>query len=145
MEAFYDSSALVKLFTEESGSKVISSYIDDEKNTVWILDLLRVELQSAVLRKFRNGEISRAMLIGVQEGINQQLQQFNEVFMSGDIVHKATELISRFGEWKGLRTLDALHVAGWMLYAEDEWKFVTSDKIQREVVVELGGEVIFIE
>lgn len=144
MNYFFDSSALVKLFSEEEGSEEVKAMVDKWDNKIWISDLLRVELHSALCRKFRNNEFTEKELNIVQNAIDDQLNFFNEIYMAGDIVREASLLISNFGKKFGLRTLDALHIACWNLHSEDNWLFVTSDEIQRKVVSDLDGAVTFI-
>jgi len=53
MNLFLDTSALVKLFHEEEGSEIVKELILSGANSVWVLDLVRLEFLSAVLRRFR--------------------------------------------------------------------------------------------
>jgi hypothetical protein len=43
-----------------------------------------------------------------------------------------------------MRSLDALHIACWVLNAENDWIFVTSDTIQDKVIHSLKGESILL-
>ena len=54
--------------------------------------------------------------------------------LASDIVEESITLMRRFGRKYGLRTLDALHIAGWNLFGEQNWKFVSSDINQLKVV-----------
>ena len=76
MHFFFDTSALVKLFSEEKGSSIVRDIIDITDNTIWISDLVRVEIHSAILRKFRNGEINADELESILKGIDEQLSFF---------------------------------------------------------------------
>ena len=80
MNLFFDTSALVKLFSVEEGSEAVKKIITSPENTI-------------------------------------------------NLLH-------------GLRTLDALHVAGWRIVAEPGWTFVSSDKNQLNVVTQLNGKTI---
>jgi len=65
--------------------------------------------------------------------------------MSGEIVQEAEQLITTYGKTDGLRSLDALHIACWILNSENDLIFVTSDTIQDKVIHHLNGELLFIE
>ena len=131
---FFDTSALVKLFSNESGSDRVKELIMNPLNEVWILELALVEILSAVYRKFRNNEIPEEKLEYIQEAIEQQFKFFTIIPLDSDVIEESKLLITRFGKKYGLRTLDALHIAGWNSIAGPVWKFVSSDKNQLHVV-----------
>jgi len=145
MNYFFDSSALTKLFSTEMGSDRVISIVEDGSANIWISDLVRVEIQSAVLRKFRNNEFSEDKLEMILKSIREQFDYFNQIIMSGEIVQEAEQLIATFGKTVGLRSLDALHIACWILNSENNWIFVTSDTVQDKVIQRLNGESLFIE
>jgi len=145
MNYFFDSSALTKLFSTEMGSDRVISIVEDGSANIWISDLVRVEIQSAVLRKFRNNEFSEDKLEMILKSIREQFDYFNQIIMSGEIVQEAEQLIATFGKTVGLRSLDALHIACWILNSENNWIFVTSDTVQDKVIQRLKGESLFIE
>jgi len=62
MNLFLDTSALVKLFHEEEGSGVVTAWIKDPSNEIWMLDLARLEFTSALYRRFRSQEINEEKL-----------------------------------------------------------------------------------
>ena len=61
---------------------------------------------------------------------------------ASDIIKESRSLIMKFGKEFGLRTLDALHIAGWIMVAEPDWEFVSSDKNQLQVVAQLNYKTI---
>ena len=134
MICYFDTSALVKLFNTESGSEKVKELIDNPENEVWVLELALVELLSAVFRKYRNMEVKEEDLEKIQIAIENQFMLFNIVPMAGDIIKETQQMIIRFGKDYGLRTLDAMHIAGWTLIAEPSWFFVSSDKNQLNVL-----------
>ena len=144
MHYFFDTSSLVKLFSDEKGSSIVRDIIDNKDNTIWISDLVRVEIHSALLRKFRNEEITTGELESILRGIDEQLSFFQEIYMTGDIIAEASSLVLKFGKSYGLRTLDAIHIACWQMNAERKCTFVTSDKVQAEVVKEIKGRIVFV-
>lgn len=144
MHFFFDTSALVKLFSDEGGSSIVRNSVDNIENTIWISDLVRVEIHSAILRKFRNNEINTAELDSILTGIDEQLGFFQEIYMAGDFVAEASILVQTFGKKYGLCTLDAIHLACWQLHADKTCRFVTSDRVQAEVVKEMDGNVVLV-
>lgn len=145
MKTFFDSSALTKLFSNEFGSDKVVSIVEDDGADIWISDLVRVEIQSAILRKFRNNEFTESKLEMILKSIREQFDLFYQINMSGEIVTEAEQLIAMYGKTDGLRTLDALHIACWKLNSESDWIFVTSDAIQVKVIQRLNGESLFVE
>ena len=145
MNYFFDSSSLTKLFSTEVGSERVKSIIEDGSADIWISDLTRVEIKSAVLRKFRNNEFTEDNLNIILKSIREQFDYFNQIIMSGEIVEEAEQLIATYGKTIGLRSLDALHIACWILNSENDWIFVTSDVIQDKVVNRLNGKSLFVE
>jgi len=144
MNLYFDTSALVKLFSKEDGSEKVKEIINNENYKIWVLDLAQLELFSAIYRKFRNNVLAEDSLKPLQEAIRQQFVFFNVMPMASDVVEEARTLIDQFGKVHGLRTLDALHIAGFMLISESDWAFVSSDKNQVSVIELLGQNQIFI-
>ena len=145
MNYYFDSSALTKLFSTELGSDKVKSIVEDGSADIWISDLVRVEIQSAILRKYRNNEFTERELEMILTSIREQLDLFNQFIMSGEIVQEAEQLIATYGKTDGLRSLDALHIACWILNSENDWIFVTSDAIQDKVIHRLNCESLFVE
>jgi len=144
MNLYFDTSALVKLFSKEEGSETVKKLVTDVSNNIYVLDLALIELQSAVYRKFRNNQIPEENLDIIQSAIEKQMTFFNNIPMGSDIMEEALKLIKIFGKIHGLRTLDALHIAGWRIIAESSWFFVSSDKNQISVVEQLNNKTIVV-
>jgi predicted nucleic acid-binding protein len=144
MILYFDTSSIVKIFSQEVGSQIVKKLILDTTNEVYVLDLSLVELLSAVYRKLRNNEFSKENLEGIQNAIEEQFDFFNVIPLSQNMVAESKILIKNFGKDFGLRTLDALHIAGWSEVASDNWIFVTSDKNQLNVVNEMKKNTMFI-
>lgn len=142
MTLFFDTSALVKLFSNEEGSERVKRITTNPANNIHVLDLALIELQSAIFRKYRNNKIPEENLEKIQNAIEKQMEYFNTIPMVSYIMDDALVLIKKFGKDYGLRTLDALHVAGWRIIAEPDWIFVSSDKNQLGVVTHLNYKTI---
>lgn len=144
MTLFFDTSALVKMFSIEDGSEIVKKLITNPSNSFNVLDLALLELHSAVYRKYRNKTIPEENLEKIQNAIEEQMTYFNIFPIGSDIMGEALELIKKYGKDYGLRTLDALHVAGWKIIAEPDWIFVSSDNNQLNVVSQMNYKTIVV-
>lgn len=142
MTYFFDTSALVKLFSQESGSDKIQEIVVNENSECWVSDLAFVELYSALCRKLRNKEIKNKQFEIAVQGIREQLDDFKIYPLAHPVVEESLRLLQDYGNNFGLRTLDALHIASWILCSEDDWIFVSADEIQLKVVKKLKGNII---
>lgn len=144
MILYFDTSALVKLFSMEKGSDEVKALISDKSNQIWVSELALVELICAVYRKFRNHELPEEILAPVHEKIKKQFELFNIIPLDSDTIQESQSLIERFGKNYGLRTLDALHIAGFNIMVGTAWHFVSSDINQTQVVKKLNHQTILI-
>jgi predicted nucleic acid-binding protein len=142
MKLFFDTSALVKFFHEEKGSKEVTRLMTSPANTVWVSELVRLEFLSALFRRFRNREIDEDMLNKAIAGFIEELDTFNVEPLRRTVLEEAESLIKKYGAQQGLRTLDALHIATFILVAEKGWRFVAADQTLCEVAQSLGYNTI---
>lgn len=142
MNVFFDTSALVKFFNVEQGTEHVTELILNRRNRIFISEFARLEIYSALYRKFRNHQIDNVQLNEAISGFNDQLVQFNLESMNQLILDEAGVMLQNFGKNYGLRTLDAIHLATFSLIAEKSWVFVCSDDILGIVVKELGFKLI---
>ena len=142
MNVFFDTSALVKFFNVEQGTDRVTELIVNRKNRIFISELARLEIYSALYRKFRNHQIDTIQLNEAISGFNEQLVWFNLESLNQLILDEAGIMLQNFGKEYGLRTLDAIHLATFFLIAEKSWLFVCSDDILGKVVNELGYKFI---
>lgn len=141
---YFDTSALVKLFSNESGSKKVQELVVHASNETVLIELAEIEILSAVYRKYRNNEISEDKILPIQQAITSQFQSFTIIPLGSDIIEESKKLIEVYGKDFGLRTLDAMHVAGWNIVSESDWIFVSSDINQIRVVEKQGNRVLLI-
>ena len=113
MNYFFDSSALIKLYHPELGSQRVTAMFDEADRQIIISRLAGVEFHSALALKWRTGHLDR-------EGSAALRIRFLNDVASGAIAlvavsefhyPAAERLIVRYGDRKGLRTLDALQLA----------------------------------
>lgn len=142
MNLFFDTSALVKFFHNENGTRQVTALITDPQNSIWILDIASLEFRCALYRRFRNKEITEIELNQAIHYFFEQLEFFYTEPLGHGIIKEAEALLEIHGPKFGLRTLDALHLGTFQLIAEQNWHFVTADKKLAEIAVNTGAKVI---
>ena len=139
---FYDTSAFVKYFNIEEGSDIVFKLIDTPENETWITELTTVEFYSALYRKFRNRNISEIQLQAAMDGYNEEIANYNVENITSYTFKQSQNIILEYGKEWGLRSLDALQIAAFVIIAEKEWTFVSSDNIACNVVNRMGFKII---
>lgn len=127
MNLFFDTSALVKYFHEEAGSERVTALVEDPDHTVWLSELAQVEFVSAMHRKFRQEALDMEQLKQALDGFAETLKSFRVEPLGRPVSEKARKLLRSHGRTHALRTLDALHLATYVLISESDWKFVVAD------------------
>lgn len=142
MKLFFDTSALVKFFHEEDGSEKVTELMMSPGNEIWVSELARIEFLSALLRRFRNKEITEEKLDEAISGFNETIVSFNVEPLGHAIIREAESLLRKAGKTQGLRALDALHIGTFTLISGDDWVFVAADKTLYGVIQSLGFKAI---
>jgi len=142
MKLFFDTSALVKYFQREDGSDEVQALIDDQANEVWALSLALLELHSSLFRRSRSRELTDDEVKEVWSCVTEVATGFNIESTSEAIITEAHNLLLRFGKKPGLRSLDAIHLAGLSLLGEKTWRVVACDTVVCEVARNMGYKVI---
>ena len=141
MILFLDTSALVKLFQAESGTPAVIQWVQTAQR-VNLPDIARLELMSALQRRLRNQELSEADFHLLREGFRERWSSFSVQPLNRKVVDEAEQLLLDYGASFGLRTLDALHAAAFVLTAEEGWCFAAADQNLCRVVSDLGYAVL---
>lgn len=134
MNLFFDTSALVKYFHLETGTDQVVSLIEEPTNDIWVSDLARIEFISALHRKFRRGDIDDLQLQEILATFDLEWAQMNHQPISDAVIAQADELMRHKAKQYGLRALDALQLASFMLLAEENWAFVVADGVLADTV-----------
>ncbi len=142
MRLFFDTSALVKYFHNEIGSKKVIELIENPENEIWVSDLAKVEFVSALHRKFRCNDISMEQLNSALKGFDSEWKYFNIQPLDNTVISTADLLLRKNAEEYRLRALDALHFASFSLLAENNWAFVVADKLLADTVTANKFKVI---
>jgi predicted nucleic acid-binding protein len=121
--AYFDTSALVKLVLDESGSDIVL--------TAWDGADLRVtsrfafpELRAALAEAERDGRLSPADHRAVKRSLPRRASQIDVIELSPAVADAAGDLAERFA----LTGADAVHLASGLAVSEDEAIFLTWDR-----------------
>jgi predicted nucleic acid-binding protein len=111
-DSFYlDTSALFPYYREEPASRQIQSILNDMKPPVFLSDLTRVEIASAIARCARMREIDDSQAALIENAFNQDAGMGLYRVMPLTMIHYQQAEKWLFSRKTALRTLDALHVA----------------------------------
>ncbi|HXQ23205.1 MAG TPA: type II toxin-antitoxin system VapC family toxin [Candidatus Acidoferrales bacterium] len=126
---FLDSSALIKLYHQEPGTERVEEIFAASSTALFISELAAVELQSALARKVRTGEIT---VQAEEEPVRNFEQDCADRFviepLTSAVVQQAKDLLKKHGHQRALRSLDALQVATFAIVrAREEAVFVCAD------------------
>lgn len=142
---FFDTSALVKYFYPEIGTKQVTTLIQDKTNAIWVSELARLEFYSAIFRRYRAKQLDEKQLTIVLTNFDKTLTKFHVEPLVELITNEAERLLKKYAKNEGLRTLDALHLASFSLLAEIEWYFVGADAILCDIAKYEGFQTITIQ
>ena len=144
MNLFFDTSALVKFFHEETGTEQVTQLINNSQNEVWISEITIVEFLSVMYRLYREGKIVDDELKEAIDGFEEACHRFVVVPLNIAIIEEARDLLSKLGKNFSLRTLDALQLASCNLVYEDDedWAIVSSDHRLIRVAQNIGMKII---
>jgi uncharacterized protein len=127
---YLETSALVKLYVNEEGTKRLLSLASDEAgNRLAILSLAQVELRAAIRRRQRMGEVPNASADALLESFRHHSEQrFLVQPFSESILDVAFALLDAYP----LRAYDSMQLAGYLMLCSisgfDQPIFVCADK-----------------
>jgi predicted nucleic acid-binding protein len=145
MTGYFDTSALAKYFHDESGSADVIDIIDNIDNAIWISELAIIEFNSAFHRKLRMNELNPETLQTVKEAFENKSVAWNIEPFSSLQTAEANRIIDKYGKSFGIRTLDALHLAAFLVLRQEDWTFVVSDRQLYQVALAAGVNIVFIQ
>lgn len=114
MILYFDTSALLKAYVQENGSKEVIALMDEGDNLFGSVILTKVEMASAIQRAIRaTGSSSANATIAWQDFLDDW-QAFTRLRVTTGIIERAADIA-----WKhGLRGYDSLHLAAALLWQE---------------------------
>lgn len=105
---FFDSSALVKFYVNETGTVWVRSFTDSEDNVIHVASLAKVETVSALTRRLRRRDIAQAEFDNACDDLEQDFaSQYRVVSLTEEIIEEAATLAKKHG----LRAYDAVQLA----------------------------------
>ncbi|MGH9447934.1 MAG: type II toxin-antitoxin system VapC family toxin, partial [Terriglobia bacterium] len=111
---FLDTSALAKLYHEESGSEHMDRILEERGSRSLISHLSIVEMESVLAIKARTGEINEPAMEIVRRRFRADLAQ-QRLLVAPPVLERhfysARNLLVQYGVSEGLRALDALQLA----------------------------------
>jgi len=132
MNLFLDTSAIIKIYHKEKGTVEFSKYLSEisEELLITISDITKIELHSALLKKYRIKEITHENLSEVFHLLDTDFQKFNVIAVDNIVKNIAIIMLDNLGEKYSLKTLDSLQLASAIFfnnYCKIDY-FVSSDK-----------------
>jgi predicted nucleic acid-binding protein len=128
MTYFFDSSALVKWYHDEAGTRKVSQVLAETSHAVWISELAIAEVQSAFYRRSRLGEIDRDALTQALTSFKESMGRFRLEPVGTSVIDSAVSLMAKHAHVRALKTLDALHLGTFERIAEPDWTFAAADQ-----------------
>ena len=141
---YFDTSALVKIYHTESGSATVQP-IYRGTDEIIISELGKIECLSTVSRKYREREITRDTLLAVITKFEADLQhRYTVLRFSLLVINEAWDLLRRYAETRGLKTLDSLQLAFCTIYCDTTTQFVCADATLGDVVQQEGYHILIL-
>ena len=142
MQYFFDTSAVVKIYHQETGSdRILPLYRSGD--TIMISELSKVEFLSTVHKKMRTGEITGETLDALKNRFFADCSgRFVVIHVASFIVDSALDIMNTHGKTNHLFSLDALQIATLSMIAEKDITFVCADKRLITLVKKMGTSVL---
>jgi len=125
MRYFFDTSAIVKLYHQESGTEIVLPLYRDSAS-IGVSELSKVEILEAVRDRF----------------VADCSNRFVVVHAASMIVDAALEILGTRGRLHHLFSLDALQIATYSVVDDGETIFVCADKRLASLVEAIGYPVL---
>jgi predicted nucleic acid-binding protein len=143
--AYWDTSALLKLYVSEPESSKLEEVADSAEGPIQSSAIAPVEMICALARKEGSGELSRGGSIEIFTKIGRDVAagRIAIIPFGDDVVREATKLVrlpSAGGRRVMIRALDLIHLAS--AVAARSRSIVTTDARLRELAALAGLEVL---
>jgi len=140
MNLFLDTISYVKIYHQEKGTENFTQYLAGISEELFLTtsDITKIELHSALLKKYREKQIDDKNLAEVFQLFDKDFQKFNIIVVDRFIKNIALSMLDSLGIKYSLRTLDSLQLAS-AIYSNNYSKidyFVSSDKKLLNIVKE---------
>jgi uncharacterized protein len=137
---FWDASAIIPLFIEESGSELVRSWLAED-GSIALWTLTRLEVVSAIERRVREGHVSGGQRVLALDTCEKLIKSAHEVSDVLAVRSRALPLLGRYP----LRAADAAQLGVALLLAESDISsipFVALDRRLAEAARREGFRVL---
>lgn len=114
MIVYFDTSALLKAYVQENGSKEVIALMDEGANLFGSIVLTKVEMASAIQRAIRTTGSSSTKAANSWQDFLDDWESFTRLRISAGTIEKASDIAWEYG----LRGYDSLHLAGALMWQE---------------------------
>jgi len=139
---YYDTSALVKQYLQEAGSKVVLELLKSGEK-VYTASLTYAETHAAFSRRTREGRLTRETTKRLALRFDRDWESYDIVVLSENVFRLARQMLYR----DPLRSADAIHLASALLLARtsprSSWSFVCADGRLCDAAKSEGFQPIF--
>jgi predicted nucleic acid-binding protein len=138
MKIFLDTSALFKLYHQETGTEELESVFLKSKIThIYLSEISKVEFTSTIWKKVRTKEISSDQAKITAELFESDFEKYNFISTDSLIIEQAKNLTTKYGI-EGLRTLDSIQLSTCKVSEKQVDIFLTSDKLLNTLIEREG-------
>jgi len=139
---YYDTSALVKQYLQEAGSKLVLELLKSGEK-VYTASLAYAETLAAFSRRTREGRLTRETTKRLALRFDKDWESYDIVVLSENVFRLARQMLYRHP----LRSADAIHLASALLLARtsprSSWSFVCADGRLCDAAKSEGFQPIF--
>ena len=139
---YYDTSALVKQYLQEAGSKLVLELLKSGEK-VYTASLTYAEAHAAFSRRTREGRLTRETTKRLALRFDKDWESYDIVVLSENVFRLARQMLYRHP----LRSADAIHLASALLLARtsprSSWSFVCADGRLCDAAKSEGFQPIF--
>ena len=139
---YYDTSALVKQYLQEAGSKLVLELLKSGEK-VYTASLTYAEAHAAFSRRTREGRLTRETTKRLALRFDKDWESYDIVVLSENVFRLARQMLYRHP----LRSADAIHLASALLLARtsprSSWSFVCADGRLCDAAKNEGFQPIF--
>jgi hypothetical protein len=135
MKVFFDTSALVKRYVNETGSQQVID-ICQNANALAVSVICLPEIISTLRRLVREDKLSEKEYSQLKKSISTDLEDVNISEITPEVMSHVISCL----ETHSLRAMDAIHLGCALAYAPDQ--FVSSDKRQIQAARAIGLTVV---
>lgn len=127
MKIFLDTSSLIKLYHQESGTDELENLFSNFKLTaIYLSEISKIEFTSTIWKKVRTKELTENIAKISIDFFENDFNKFSFISIDNKILEKAKLLFSIYGK-SGLRTLDAIQLSTAVSLKKHSELFITSD------------------